>query len=169
MLQGQIFAAPSTPSVARTPRNSRVQSTRANSVRLRRKSALQSGSAESQRYSRLRTVRGDVPPKGFGGDRKAPETGRAPILRPTQSSERETPAVVCYVWKETKSVLAARSQAALCGRRTRGGPLLQGLPSLKTVHRTVFKFTPLGAPSGRGVSPSADGDEGAARHQRHRL
>ncbi|MBR6044221.1 MAG: hypothetical protein IKP47_01165, partial [Ruminococcus sp.] len=28
-----------------------------------------------------------------------------------------------------------------------------------TVHRTVFKFTPLGAPSGRGVSPSADGDE----------
>ncbi|MBR6046198.1 MAG: hypothetical protein IKP47_11240, partial [Ruminococcus sp.] len=32
-------------------------------------------------------------------------------------------------------------------------------PSLKTVHRTVFKFTPLGAPCGRGVSPSADGDE----------
>ena len=37
---------------------------------------------------------------------------------------------------------------------------MQGLPSLKTVHRTVFKFTPLGAPYGRGVSPSADGDKG---------
>ena len=67
------------------------------------------GFAESQRYSAA------PHPKGFGGDRKAPETGRASILRPTQSSERETPAVVCYAWKVIKSVLAARSQAALCG------------------------------------------------------
>ncbi|MBR6044021.1 MAG: hypothetical protein IKP47_00150, partial [Ruminococcus sp.] len=28
--------------------------------------------------------------------------------------------------------------------------------------RTVFKFTLLGAPCGRGVSPSADGDEGSS-------
>ena len=36
-LRGQSFAAPSTPSGARRHRNSRVQSTRANSVRLRSK------------------------------------------------------------------------------------------------------------------------------------
>ena len=29
----------------------------------------------------------------------------------------------------------------------RGRPLLQGVPSSKTVHRTVFEFTPCGAPS----------------------
>ncbi len=42
----------------------------------------------------------------------------------------------------------------------RGRPLSQGVPSFKTVRRTVLKFTPCGAPEGKRVSPSADGDQG---------
>ena len=85
--------------------------------------------------------------RGSGATGKPPRQGGCLCFRPLQSIERETKLV--YAWKVIKNVLAARSQAALCGRRTRGGPLLQGLPSLKTVHRTVFKFTPCGAPCGR--------------------
>ena len=43
--------------------------------------------------------------------------------------------------------------------KLRGRPLLQVVPSFKTVHRTVLKFTPCGRRQ-QGLSPSADGDKG---------
>ena len=39
-------------------------------------------------------------------------------------------------------------------------PLLQGFPSSKTVHRTVFEFTLFERLRGQGISPSAEGDQG---------
>ena len=46
-------------------------------------------------------MRGDVHPKGFGGDRKAPETGRASFFRPKQSYERDTQNRL-YAWTRTE-------------------------------------------------------------------
>ena len=38
---------------------------------------------------------------------------------------------------------------------------MQGFPSSKTVHRTVFEFTPFERLRIKGISPSAEGDQGA--------
>ncbi len=43
--------------------------------------------------------------------------------------------------------------------KSRGRPLLQGVPSFKTVHRTVLKFTPCGALLRQGISHSAEYDQ----------
>ena len=42
---------------------------------------------------------------------------------------------------------------------------MQGVSSSKIAHRTIFEFTSCGAPDGTGISPSADGDKGAASRQ----
>ena len=45
----------------------------------------------------------------------------------------------------------------------RGRPLSQGVPSSKTVHWTVFEFTPGTRDFVWSISPSADGDEDSSR------
>ena len=57
-----------------------------------------------------------------------------------------------------RPMLRSVCQKSIC---LRGRPLLQGVPSFKTVHRTVLKFTPCGALLRQGISPSAEGDKGA--------
>ena len=75
-----MIAAPTRKSVARTYRNSRSRKRPSEFRPAANIVSVTAGSAEIQRYRRLRTVRGDVHPKGFGGDRKAPETGRVSLL-----------------------------------------------------------------------------------------
>ena len=62
---------------------------------------------------------------------------------------RENFSLPLYIW--TKSFKATPYKAvrrSLCGVALRERPLLQGVPSFPTVHRTVGKFTLCGAPEG---------------------
>ena len=50
----------------------------------------------------------------------------------------------------------------MVGDVQRGRPLLQGVPSYKTVRRTVLEFTPCGAHVVIRISLSAESDKGSA-------
>ena len=67
----------------------------------------------------------------------------------------------CIFFK-TKIKQSKKVQQYVIMHKFRGRPLLQGVPSSKTVHWTVFEFTPCGAPLRQGISPSAEGDKGSA-------
>ena len=63
-------------------------------------------------------------------------------------------------------MLCRRAPFLPCGRKNnswrntaRGRPLSQGVPSSKTVHWTVFEFTPGTRDFVRSISPSADGEQ----------
>ena len=102
-------------SAVKAVRRPQAQKQRASTVSER----FSSGSDESQRHRRLRTVRGDVHPKGFGGDRKAPETGRASFFRPKQSYERDTQNRL-YAWSRTEFARVLCTLLFLCLRAPDG-------------------------------------------------
>ena len=55
----------------------------------------------------------------------------------------------CVIWrKKRKQIRYKAVRRSLCGVAIRERPLLQGVPSFKTVHWTVLKFTLCGAPEG---------------------
>ena len=69
-------------------------------------------------------------PKGFGGDRKAPKIKKR----------------LCCSIRLFAGGLRKNGECIL----RRGRPLLQGVPSYKTVRWTVLKFTPCGAREASG-------------------
>ena len=63
---------------------------------------------------------------------------------------------------------AARGRPQLCISSANQSPaalgaslISQGVPSSKTVHWTIFEFTPCGGILSKEISPSADGENGA--------